>query len=88
MAVFPGPAEEPLAEAARQPQALAPDGATFARIEGLLGQEHALLSIPARERTQDQHDSLRAIGAELDRIWERLRERAERLAHHQPVAGP
>jgi hypothetical protein len=52
----------------------------FARLEGLVGQEHALLSIPAHERTSEQHDLLRAITAELDRLWAYLQERAERLA--------
>jgi hypothetical protein len=51
----------------------------FARIEGLVGEEHALLRIPAERRTDHEHARLREIGAELDRIWERLRERAERL---------
>jgi hypothetical protein len=51
----------------------------FARIEGLVGEEKALLEIPARERTRQQRDRLRDVGAELDRIWESLRARAARL---------
>jgi hypothetical protein len=56
-----------------------PDPSLFARIEGLVGEEDALLAIPAQERTQQQHDRLRDIGDQLDRIWEALRARAKRL---------
>jgi hypothetical protein len=66
----------------RKPGEIAHDPAelgTLARIEGLIGEEIALLKIPAKERSTDQHDRLRAIGEELDRIWEKLRDRAERL---------
>jgi hypothetical protein len=56
-----------------------PDVSLLARIEGLVGEEDALLRIPARERSAPQHDRVRAIGEELDRIWATLRERAERL---------
>jgi hypothetical protein len=69
-------------ETPRGPDEIAPerpDASLFARIEGLVGEEDALLTIPARERTRDQHDRLRDIGDELDRIWERLRARAKRL---------
>ncbi|MEA2357018.1 MAG: hypothetical protein QOI62_278 [Solirubrobacteraceae bacterium] len=54
----------------------------FARIEGLCGEEAALLAIPAHRRDGAQHDRLHAIAAELDRAFEKLRERAERLARH------
>jgi hypothetical protein len=57
-----------------------PDMKLFARIEGLIGEEIALLKIPAKERSADQRDRLHAIGDELDRIFASLRERAERLA--------
>jgi hypothetical protein len=53
----------------------------FARIEGLVGEEAALLDIPHHERSGAQHERLRAITEELDRIWEKLRERAERVTH-------
>ena len=53
----------------------------FARIEGLVGEEAALLAIPHEKRRRDQHERLRAISAALDRIWEMLRERAHRLGH-------
>jgi hypothetical protein len=65
-----------------------PDGAhlTFARVERLIGEEQALLEIPAHRRSAEQHDRLRAIGRELDRLWATLRERADRLGH-QPATG-
>ena len=51
----------------------------FARVEGLVGEEKALLEIPARDRSRQQRDRLRDVGAELDRIWESMRARAARL---------
>jgi len=51
----------------------------FARIEGLVGEEAALLGVPREHRRQNQHERLRAISDELDRIWASLRARAERL---------
>jgi hypothetical protein len=58
----------------------------FARIEGLCGEEEALLSIPAGERTREQASRLRAIAEELDRAWSKLRERAERLGRGDDAA--
>jgi hypothetical protein len=58
-----------------------PDVGLFARVEGLIGEEDALLLIPALERNPDERDRLREIGDELDRIFERLLERSRRLAH-------
>jgi hypothetical protein len=58
----------------------------FARIEGLCGEEEALLAIPADERSRDQANRLRAIAEELDRAWGRLRERAERLGRGDDTA--
>lgn len=58
----------------------------FAHIEGLVGEETALLAIPAKERTREQHDRLHAITAELDRAWEKLRERAARLGHRDTAS--
>ena len=55
------------------------DIAPFARIEGLVGEERALLEIPARERTQRQKDRLHHVGIELDRIFDLLRARSARL---------
>ena len=51
----------------------------FARIEGLVGEEAALLTVPRQHRRREQHERLRAISDELDRIWASLRGRAERL---------
>ena len=56
-----------------------PDLELFARIEGLVGEEAALLAIPRQERKREQRDRLREISAELDRIWEKLQERASHL---------
>jgi hypothetical protein len=84
MTVFGQPEQQ-----ARGKDALAPEPADlklFARIEGLVGEEAALLTIPARERGQHQHDRLREITAELDRIWEKLRERAERHGHRDAAS--
>ena len=58
----------------------APSGMTLAaRIEGLAGEE---LAIPAKERSRAQHDRRRAIGDELDRVFEALKERAHHLGRH------
>jgi hypothetical protein len=76
MSAFPG------WELPRTPDEINPSAAEkelFARIEGLIGQEIALLDIPARERTDAEHARLHEIGVELDRIFERLRQRAEDL---------
>ncbi len=53
------------------------DLGVFARVEGLLGEEKALLEIPRPSR--QQRDRLRDVRAELDRIWESMRARAARL---------
>jgi hypothetical protein len=52
----------------------------WARIEDLVGEEHRLMSIAGRDRAQHEHDRLREIGHELDRIFETLKQRAERHA--------
>jgi hypothetical protein len=54
---------------------------TFARIEGLINEEAALLLIPANERKREQHERLASIGRELDRLWENLSDRAVRFEH-------
>jgi hypothetical protein len=46
-----------------------------------MGEEAALLAIPHEDRSQHHHDRLKAIGGELDRAFEKLRERAERVGH-------
>jgi hypothetical protein len=50
----------------------------FAHIEGLTGEEDALLKVPPHERTPAQHERLRAITHELDRLHEHLAARAQR----------
>jgi hypothetical protein len=63
-----------------QPAAPPAEEGLFARIEGLVGEEAAMLRIPAEERSRRQRERLRAIADELDRAFESLRERARRLA--------
>jgi hypothetical protein len=75
MSVFPGWWEEHRAE---YMNADLPEEGLFARIEGLVGEEDALLRIPAHERSGEQHQRLRSIAEELDRVWEHLRDRIER----------
>jgi hypothetical protein len=62
------------------PAAPPPEEGLFARIEGLVGEEAALLRIPAEERSRRQGERLRSIADELDRVFESLRDRARRLA--------
>ena len=72
----------PLPHAPRElgdPAELAPEASLFARIEDLIDEEHALLLIPATERGRRDHERLREIEDQLDRIWETLRERSRRL---------
>jgi hypothetical protein len=59
----------------------------FARIEGLVGEELALLGVSEQDRTPEQHARLRTIRDELDRIFELLRERAERLSGRRQEPG-
>ena len=68
----PAEFESALQRAPELPEAMR----VFSRSEDLNGQERALLQVPDRERTREQRDRLQAIGAELDRVFERLRERA------------
>jgi hypothetical protein len=76
MSAFPG-AEPPLAEVNAAPE---PSDVTyFSRVEGLVGEEAALLAVAPDDRTQTQRDRLHAIAADLDRIFDTLRERARRL---------
>ena len=58
-----------------------PDLEVFERVEGLVGEETALLAVPHEDRSQHHHERLKAIGEELDRAFEKLRERAERVGH-------
>jgi hypothetical protein len=50
----------------------------YSQLEGLVGEEDALLLIPAHERSREQHHRLRAITEELDRMFERLHHRHAR----------
>jgi hypothetical protein len=66
-----------------EPEDLAPrpEGVDlFARLEGLVGEEDALLRIATADRTPEQQARLRQIGRDLDRIFQVLRQRAARLA--------
>lgn len=72
----PAPYESALQRTPELPESLR----LFARVEGLIGEEDALLRIPAAERTRAQNDRLRALGAELDRVFERLRARKSATA--------
>jgi hypothetical protein len=82
MSVFPGWWEEHRAE---YMNADLPEEGLFARIEGLVGEEDALLTIPAHERSEEQHARLRSIAQELDRVWEHLRDRIERRGGPAPA---
>jgi hypothetical protein len=57
-----------------------PELSLYARVEGLIGEEDALLELPADERTPAQRERLRGLQEELDGLWAQLRERARRLA--------
>jgi hypothetical protein len=83
MSAFPGPEID-------RPRTGADVGANpaqfdlYAHIEGLCSEESRLLETAAHERSEEQHQRLHEIGHELDRSWEHLRERAERLGHRRP----
>jgi hypothetical protein len=86
MTAFPGP--ELSRPRTKDDIAPTPEGLDlFSHIENLCSEEDRLLGIAEHERTQHERERLRAIGAELDRIWQHLRERAERLAR-RPSSQP
>jgi Protein of unknown function (DUF2630) len=63
-----------------------PEGVrTFARLEHLVGEEAWLMAEPAEQRSQERRKRLQAISQELDRAYEVLRHRAERLGR---LPGP
>jgi hypothetical protein len=64
-----------------------PELQLFARIENLVGEEARLLEIPLQDRREVHRERLREISQELDRIWQMLRERAERLGKDQASRG-
>jgi hypothetical protein len=76
MSVFPG-GEGPLM--GDGPETEDPQLDLYAHVEHLSRQEAQLLKIGEHERTAHQHERLKAISAELDRIAEHLAERARRL---------
>lgn len=74
MSVFPsGERQRAAATEPEWPESIA----LFAHIEGLIGEEAALLATPAHERTSEHHNRLRELTAELDRIWASLARRAK-----------
>ena len=68
----PTPREDLLAE--REPEGVR----EYAEIEGLVGEEYALVEKPAEERSAAEHHRLRDIQEQLDRVWHKLEERAEK----------
>jgi hypothetical protein len=76
MGAQPGGLEEFLAHSIDKLPALPEDLELYARVEGLMEAERALLDIPRSNRTDQQHRLLGAISAELDRVFEKLRLRA------------
>jgi hypothetical protein len=79
MSAFPG-GEGPLENF--DPRHEDADIQAFAHIEGLCQEEAALLEMPEHERSPDQHERLRAISEELDRIRDRLHLREHHLGRH------
>jgi len=65
----------------QDPRPLPSDFDSYAHIEGLVGEETRLREMAEKDRKPEHHERLRAISGELDRIWERLRERTERHGH-------
>ena len=62
-------------------EALSPiprDLEVYAHIEGLVGEEDALLEEAEENRKEEHRERLHAIREELDRAWEALRRRAQR----------
>jgi Protein of unknown function (DUF2630) len=83
MTAFPGP--ELSRPQTKDDLAPKPEGLDlFAHIEHLCSEEDRLLAISEHERSEHEHERLRATRAELDRIWEHLRQRAERVARRPP----
>ena len=55
----------------------------YAHLEHLVGEEARLLEEAEESRKHEHHERLHEISGELDRVWEVLRERAERLGRHR-----
>jgi hypothetical protein len=75
-AFYGGEAPDPRGEleAEREPAGVR----EYAEIEGLVGEEYALVEKPAEERSAAEHHRLRDIQEQLDRVWHKLEERAEK----------
>jgi hypothetical protein len=69
--------QEELAKTLDKGPAIPDDLRLFARLENLIGQERALLAIPHDTRSAGEHRLLGEITAELDRLAEKLHERAQ-----------
>jgi hypothetical protein len=52
--------------------------AAYEHIEGLCGEEDALLRIPHEQREPHHHERLQRVEDELDRAYEHLRRRADK----------
>jgi Protein of unknown function (DUF2630) len=59
----------------------------YAHVEGLMGEETELLEVPHEQRSEQQHERLREIREQLDHVWEKLRDRAERRGGQQGGTG-
>jgi hypothetical protein len=81
MSTFPG-GEGPLMD--EGPRHEYPGVEVFGHVEGLCREETELLEVAEHQRTAEQHQRLQAISEELDRTWEHLHERAQRLGRHPP----
>jgi predicted nuclease with TOPRIM domain len=56
---------------------------TYAHLEHVVGEETRLLEEAEEARKQEHRERLHEISGELDRVWETLRERAERLGRRR-----
>ncbi len=57
----------------------------YTHLEHLVGEEARLREEQLEHLKEERHERLRVIEAELDRVWEMLRERAE---HHGKTGSP
>lgn len=78
MAGFYPEGEEIAREREKELSPIPRDLEAYAHIEGLVGEENELLEEAEEDRKEEHRERLHAIGRELDRAWETLRQRAER----------
>ena len=78
MAGFYPEGEEIAREQEKELSPIPRDLEAYAHIEGLVGEENELLEEAEEDRKEEHRERLHAIGRELDRAWETLRQRAER----------